>query len=264
MTTPKTNPARTAPTGAPCWIDLLTSDPDRSRDFYAGLFGWTALPASAEFGGYFMFTRDNVPIAGAMPNSPDFNVADQWGVYLSTNDAAATSQAAAARGGELREPPVQIADLGTSATLRDCGGARIGMWQAGAFGGFATLAEPGAPAWFELHTRDYDASVAFYRDVFGWDARTMSDSDQFRYTTLGEGDEARAGIMDATGFLPDGAPAQWSVYFAVADADAAVSTATGLGASVVMQPEDTPFGRLATIVDPTGAQLKLMGPTGAP
>ena len=53
----------------------------------------------------------------------------------------------------------------------------------------------------------------------------------------------------------------WTVAFELpADADAAVSTATRLGASVVMPPEDTPFGRLATIADPTGAQLKLMGP----
>ena len=52
------------------------------------------------------------------------------------------------------------------------------------------LAEPGAPAWFELHTRDYDTSVQFYKDVFGWDAKTMSDTPDFRYTTLGEGDNA--------------------------------------------------------------------------
>ena len=29
----------TAPLGAPCWIDLFTSDPDTSRAFYRDLFG---------------------------------------------------------------------------------------------------------------------------------------------------------------------------------------------------------------------------------
>ncbi|MGH3888170.1 MAG: hypothetical protein ACRDSZ_16670 [Pseudonocardiaceae bacterium] len=32
----------TAPIGAPCWVDLLTSDTGRSRAFYCQLFGWTA------------------------------------------------------------------------------------------------------------------------------------------------------------------------------------------------------------------------------
>jgi len=31
-----------APFGAPCWIDLFTSDPDKSRAFYGELFGWEA------------------------------------------------------------------------------------------------------------------------------------------------------------------------------------------------------------------------------
>ena len=30
-----------APVGAPCWIDLFTSDQDKSLAFYSELFGWT-------------------------------------------------------------------------------------------------------------------------------------------------------------------------------------------------------------------------------
>lgn len=51
----------TAPIGAPCWIDLVTSDTERSRAFYCELFGWTAKQPAEEFGGYFNFTRDGVP-----------------------------------------------------------------------------------------------------------------------------------------------------------------------------------------------------------
>ncbi len=46
-------------------------------------------------------------------------------------------------------------------------------------------AEPGTPSWFELHTRDYRAAVLFSVDVLGWDAHVASDTDTFRYTTLG-------------------------------------------------------------------------------
>ena len=93
------------------------------------------------------------------------------------------------------------------AVITDAGGAAIGMWQPGTHKGMGIVGDPGSPSWFELHTRDYDASVQFYKDVFGWDARTMSDTPEFRYTTLGEGEAALAGIMDSTGFLPEGVPA---------------------------------------------------------
>lgn len=58
----------------------------------------------------------------------------------------------------------------------------------------------------------YEPSVGCYRDVFGWDAHTMSDMDEFRYTTLGEGEGALAGIMDATVYRDAGAPSAWEVF----------------------------------------------------
>jgi predicted enzyme related to lactoylglutathione lyase len=52
----------------------------------------------------------------------------------------------------------------------------------------------------------------------------------------------------------------WHVYFAVEDCDAACAKVTELGGSVVTPPEDTPYGRLATVKDPMGATFKLMTP----
>jgi predicted enzyme related to lactoylglutathione lyase len=57
----------TVTTGAPCWMDLLTSDTGRAREFYGRVFGWTAGEASPEFGGYFMFFIDGAPVAGCTP-----------------------------------------------------------------------------------------------------------------------------------------------------------------------------------------------------
>jgi len=156
--------------------------------------------------------------------------------------------------------PMEVMDLGSMAMVADPGGAAIGVWQPGLHKGFGVLAEAGAPGWFELHTRDYDTVLAFYRDVFGWDTHTMSDIPDFRYTTLGEGDDSLAGVMDATSFLPDGAPAYWAVYIAVDDTDAAVVKTTELGGSIVAPAENTPYGRISTITDPTGATLRLLGP----
>ena len=87
----------------------------------------------------------------------------------------------------------------------------------------------------------------------------MSDTPEFRYTTLDEGEEQLAGMMDASGFLPEGVPAHWSVYFGVDNTDAALKQAVDLGATIIVPAEDTPYGRLATAADPTGALFKLVG-----
>jgi predicted enzyme related to lactoylglutathione lyase len=118
--------------------------------------------------------------------------------------------------------------------------------------------EVGFAAWFELLTRDYDASVDFYRDVFRWSPHTASDTDELRYTTLGEGEGMLAGIMDASAFLPEGTPAFWSVYFEVEDVDATLEKAVELGGEISQPAEDTPYGRLATVTDPTGTRFKLI------
>jgi uncharacterized protein len=253
----------TRPNGAPCWMDLLTSDTARVREFYAGVFGWTAGDAAEQFGGYFMFFADGgVPVAGCMPKvagMPGTDGPDEWGVYLSSPDAKGTVDAALAHGGTLREGPMDIADLGVEAVFNDATGARIGVWQAKSFAGTGAFGQPGTPAYFELMTRDYATAVAFYQDVFGWDAHVVSGTPEFRLTALQDGQDTIAGIMDASGFLPAGQGERWNVYIKVTDTDAALATITGLGGTVTEPAMDTPYGRLAAATDPAGAAFKIVG-----
>lgn len=246
-----------APVGAPCWIDLATSDPDRSTAFYGELFGWTAASPGEEYGGYFNFSKNGHQVAGAMGNDGQSGMPEAWMIYLAVDDAEVATAAVEAHDGKVLYPASDVMELGRMAIVTDVGGATLGIWQPGLHKGFTLLDEAGAPSWFELHTRDYDATVAFYRDVFGWDTHTVSDSEEFRYTTLGEGEGQLAGIMDAAAFLPEGLPASWAIYFAVDDADASVAKVIEMGGSILHPVEDTPYGRLATALDPLGALLKL-------
>lgn len=252
-------PARDpAPVGAPTWIELFTSDTDRCLDFYGQLFGWTSVNAGEDFGGYINFSKDGSLVAGCMRNDGSTGAPNMWSIYLATDDAQKVTEAATANGGQVIVPAMEVGELGSMVVLTDAGGAGIGGWQPGTHKGIGVWGEPGTPNWFELQTRDYDASIEFYRNVFNWDAHAMSDTPEFRYTTYGEGDTAQAGIMDATAFLPEGVPANWQVYFMVADTDAALERIVELGGSVVMPAENTPFGRLAQAADPTGALFKLV------
>ena len=249
-------PAPTLIAGAPCWIDLYSSDADRAAAFYGALLGWDATDPGPEYGGYRIWQRDGKAVGGCMGNDGAENIPDAWTIYLTSDDADRTCELARAHGGQVFMGPMDVTQNGRFAILGDPGGAGVGVWQPREVSGFEVRGEPGAPAWFELHTPAYDAAVAFYRDVFGWDARTMSDTADFPYTTLGEGESALAGIMDASG--EPGDRAGWAVYFEVEDADAACEQVTALGGSVEREPEDTPYGRLASVTDPTGARFRLM------
>lgn len=91
----------------------------------------------------------------------------------------------------------------------------------------------------------------------------VSDTPEFRYTILVNGDDMLAGVADASAFLPAGVPAHWSVYFGVDDADGALARVVDLGGSIERPAEDTPYGRLATALDATGARFKLVAPNEA-
>lgn len=251
-------PAPTLVLGAPCWIDLFSSDTERAKDFYGRLFGWTTMDPGSDYGGYFLFQKEGKVVAGCMANDGEQGTPDTWTVYLTTDDADRTVEAAKANGGQVYVEPMDVTENGRMAMVGDPGGAAIGIWQPRDVQGFELRGEAGAAAWFELHTNAYEPSVGFYRDVFGWDAHTMSDTEEFRYTTLGEGEGALAGIMDATVYRDASVPSSWEAYFEVEDADAAVAQAVELGAAVEHEPHDTPYGRLVALTDPTGTRFKLV------
>jgi predicted enzyme related to lactoylglutathione lyase len=249
----------TPPNGAPTWADLWTSDVAGSRRFYGELFGWESTDPQAEFGGYFTFSKDGVDVAGAMGDMGDMKADNRWKVYFATDDAEATLKAASAEGAQVLSGAMAVADLGVQSMLVDPSGAVFGTWQPGTFPGFTVLEEPGTPNWFELATRDHDRAVAFYRTVLGWEvAQTVTRGTQPPYTLLrpAEGGAPVAGVMDASGFLPEGAPPSWSVYWQVEDAAASVATVERLGGRTVMAPQASPYGTIAVVTDPSGAEFR--------
>ena len=244
-----------APVGAPCWIDLTTSDTGRARDFYGRVFGWDATGPNAEFGGYINFTKDGAMIAGCMAAMPG-GASDIWSVYLAVDDAYKTLGAAQTHGAQVIVPAMEVGDLGVMGVLVDPAGAATGIWQPKEHRGFGFIAEPGAPSWFQLDTRDFPGALGFYRDVFGWETTVVSDTPEFRYSLAIVDGEQVAGIMDVSG-MPE-VPVGWSVFLGAADTDASLATIVELGGAMRRPAEDTPYGRLAAAADPLGAGFHLV------
>lgn len=249
------------PAGAPCWVDLLTSDMGRSQEFYGSLFGWTFQTGDAEkYGGYTMAFKDGKSVAGLMSSPQQGEIPDMWSTYLRVDDIKATTAAAKESGAVVYMEPMDVPEQGKMGMLGDPGGASIGLWEFGGHTGFQAHEENGAAAWHELFSKNYAPTVDFYRDIFGLTPEVMSNTAEFRYTTMTGGGQQLAGIMDAAAFLPPEVPSHWQVYFQTDHVDAAIAQAVALGGAVVNAAEDSPYGRVAGLSDSTGAMFKLVQP----
>src|SRR5258708_13380018 len=91
--------AKTAVAHKPIWLDLSSSDPAGSRQFYSKLFGWNIeVNPDPQYGGYGMAKiagKDVAGIGGKM--SPDAPTAGL--IYNASADAADQAKKAKAAGG---------------------------------------------------------------------------------------------------------------------------------------------------------------------
>ncbi|OBH63927.1 VOC family protein [Mycobacterium sp. E2479] len=245
-----------APLGAPCWIDLTTSDVARAQDFYGTVFGWTFESAGPEYGGYVNAAKDGHPVAGVMANRPESGSPDHWATYFHTREIDTTLAAVTAAGGSVCMA-MEVPAKGHMAVATDPAGAVFGLWQPLGHRGFELIGAAGAPVWHQLTTRGYGAALAFYGDVFGWQTEAVSDTDEFRYSTARFGEEPLLGVMDGAATLPEDIPSNWVIFFGAEDVDKTLRVIADNGGTVVRDAEDTPYGRLAAAADPTGAVFNL-------
>jgi hypothetical protein len=248
------------PPGTPCWADLSADDPEQARAFYAGLFGWNIPPGPPEAGGYSIADVGGRAVAGIGPKmgAPDAPVA--WTTHLATDDAEGTAGRITAAGGQLFMEPFDVMDIGRMAIAADPAGAVFGIWQSASFTGARLANEPGAMIWNEQLSRDLDGSKAFYQAVFGYGYGDISDGG-FRYATFELDGAIVGGIGELGPDQPAEVPARWSAYFAVPDADAALSSAVRLGGRVIAPAWDSPYGRMGIISDPQGGVFSVMAAT---
>lgn len=245
------------PLGAPCWIDLSTSDIDGAQRFYGAVFGWAFESAGPEYGGYVSAFVDGVQVAGLMPNDPQWDMPDGWTTYLHTADVDATLRAVADAGGFSCGGAMDIPAKGRMAVISDVTGGMVGLWQPAGHLGFEATGVAGAPVWHQVTTRDFAATVDFYRTVFGWHTQVEADSDEFRYSTVTFGGEPRIGVMDGAAFMAADEPSNWFFFLGADDVDKTIELIVDHGGTVVRAAEDTPYGRLASLADPTGAGFNL-------
>lgn len=241
----------------PVWVDLSSSDPQGSREFYAKLFDWDVeVNDDPQYGGYALAQMGGKDVAGIGPSqSPEAPTA--WMVYIGTDDADALSERVRAAGGTVVAPAFDVGDQGRMAVYQDPAGAFIAAWQTVQMSGFQTDA-PGAFGWAELSSRDLARVVPFYDSVFGWTAKTSPMGEGQEYTEFQVDGQSVAGGLEMSPGLPAEVPSYWMIYFDVSSVDDTFQRAVSAGASEMVAPSEFPGGRFAILTDPQGAMFGLL------
>lgn len=246
------------PAGTPTWIDLMTPDIEAARAFYQNVFGWDYEIGAPEYGGYTTARLGQRPVAGLvgpMPDSPPMPAA--WSLYFATNDIEGDVARAVELGATVMFPAMAVGDYGSMAVCADPMGAAFGFWQAGSHIGAEVTEEAGSAAWYELYASDVKQAREFYQALLNATADTMPGG--LEYYVLKHGEQEQCGIMQIDPSWGDFHP-QWGIYFSVVNTDATAAVITKHGGKVLGNIDDTPFGRMAAVMDPMGATFKIIQP----
>jgi uncharacterized protein len=225
--------------GTPTWLDLHVPDVTAAKAYYGRVFGW-------EFGESSLGTTcllRGLPVAAIRQGTGG------WRAHLATDDCDATAKAVAAAGGRVVEEPHEVGDLGRAAVVADNVGAVFGLWQGREFPGCRLVNEPDTLVRNDLLTGSPAPAREFYVAVFGFTLDGNPDLPEFDFTFLRRPDGHEVGGILG---LP-GTPSAWATVFEVADTDATLARA---GSDVT--PEDTPYGRSATLHDPFGVEYSII------
>ncbi|HXD30811.1 MAG TPA: VOC family protein [Pyrinomonadaceae bacterium] len=114
--------------GSFCWNELGTRDTGKAKDFYTGLFGWSA--DTQNFGPmeYTMFANGDQPAGGMYGITPEMGpMPPHWLVYFAVDDCDAKVTLAESLGAKTMKPADDIPGIGRFAIMIDPQGAAFAL-----------------------------------------------------------------------------------------------------------------------------------------
>ena len=243
-----------------CWVDLMARDMATAGPFYEALLGWKVVPSDTQGGPpYTQFHWEGEPVAGMGQMTDEMKATGMppvWNSYVNVDDVKAATEKAASLGATVVMPPTAVVDAGSMSILRDPTGAHLSLWQKGRHKGAGYVNDPPGLSWNELMTPDVAASQQFYRELFGW-TFDKDETPRGVYWTFSNAGRLNGGLMAITPEM-QGVPPSWSVYFSVADLDAALGRLTAQSGRVLMPAFEVSVGRIAVVQDAQGATFDLI------
>src|SRR5215210_1640521 len=142
----------------PVWVDLSSTEPKASMDFYGKLFDWQIdVSDDPQYGGYGMSRIAGTDVAGiGSQMSPGAPTASN--LYIATDDVEDLSRRTESAGGTVVAPAFDVGEMGRMAVFQDPAGAFISAWQSGAMRP-EPAGRPNTFGWPELNTRGLEQSI---------------------------------------------------------------------------------------------------------
>jgi predicted enzyme related to lactoylglutathione lyase len=241
------------------WYDLMTTDTEAAKAFYADVVGWT--PQASGSPGYTALAMDGAGLAGLMAIPEDaaaMGARPAWMGYIQVDDVPAKMEAVREAGGKVWKGPVTIEGVITFAVVADPQGASFLIAQPIPKNAPPRPARnaPGNVGWHELYATDWQAVWPFYESLFGWQKTTLVDMGPMGpYQLFAGSDGDIGGMMNRPPMVP---VSYWNFYFvvpSVTEADARIAAA---GGQVMVPPMQVPGGGwILQAMDPQGAVFTL-------
>ena len=238
------------PIGTFSWVDITSTDINKSKAFLTSLFGWTSKdePTGKGRPDYTMFYLDGKVVAGGMPSFAP-HMPSVWNNYVTVANIGESVKKAGSLGATILMNVMDVLDSGRMATIQDPTDAIISLWEPKNHIGAQVVNTIGAMGWNELYVRDVEKAKQFYADLFGWTYQVDPESG---YVMIQNNGRANGGILAITPEMQGMVPC-WMVYFTIKNMDECVSQVKELGGQVMMGPKEIGQGKIAGIMDPTGA-----------
>jgi predicted enzyme related to lactoylglutathione lyase len=251
------------PSCAFVWHDLITTDVEGAKAFYAKVIGWSmqAFEGAAD---YTVLTAGTVGLGGIMPmpaQACERGAPACWQGYIGVPDVDACAQRIQASGGSVVQPPQDIPQVGRFALVADPQGAVFIIFKP--LGGqtmpAAAPGTAGLVGWNELHAANGLQAFDWYAEQFGWTlAQDMDMGPLGVYRLFATGAEPAGGMMTK---MPDMPTPFWAYYFNVPSIGAALERVVQAGGKVLHGPQEVPGPMfIANCQDPQGAWFSLVAP----
>ena len=244
------------------WYELMTTDTEAAKAFYAKVMGWGTRDTSMPGVAYTLFTAGEAPVGGLTDLADDAsqtNAAPKWIGYVGVDDVDAAVDRIKRLGGTVHVPPTDVPNVSRFAVVADPQTATLVV--------FRWLnprpeqpVEPGTPGrigWHELLAADWQKAWAFYGALLGWQKADADVHTTGTYLLFSAGGQTIGGMCNKPAMV---AMPFWLYYFNAADVDAAAERVTAGGGQILEGPVDVPGGgRIARCTDPQGAMFALTG-----
>jgi uncharacterized protein len=243
------------------WYELITTNMEDARAFYANVVGWGARHASMPGPAYSLFTIGDSPVTGLM-NLPEdgrrMGVTPHWIGYVGVGDVDAAVDRTKRLGGAVYVPPADVPGISRfsvvadpqMATLALVKGLKSDPMQS------AELGARGRVGWHELLAADWEKAFTFYGELFGWQKAESHIGVMGTYQGFSAGGVPIGGMFTKPATLP---LPFWLYYFNIDDVLAAAKRVEAGGGQILYGPTAVPGGALIVhCTDPQGAIFALL------